>query len=954
MINTEIKIHQFVNDGGDGFYIDFNLDLYETEPIEVNKSINDINDLSAIKSDHTLTIKLPGSNTNNKAFSNIYKTDWALSNVNLNVNYLNQFNPSLKTNVVLYCNGIVQLVGYLQLLRVNVTDEQKIEYECIIIGRVANLFSDIADKYLSDLSLGHSHVYSKTNIESSWVATVGEGYVYPMIDYAEISDEKNWYVENFYPSVYVKQIVDSIFSGAGYRYSSDFFDSNLFKRLIIPYSGKEFRMSESEVTSRKFYVDRTTDSSVTAITNYNGDYNNVVTLPYNHNVITSIPDGFNTSTHKFTIQTGKNGKYNFTADFAFQLINPYVTPVRFGTVVFDLRKNGNPIGQWIYNNGTNHVLLAFDGITLTSSITTQDVYCNDGDIIELTVRLSCDAGFFLQYKLLSGSRLFCNPSAQYAEGQTIVLNQVLPSDVKQTDFLSALCKMFNLYVEQDKLDDKKLIIEPRDNFYENTIIDLTEKVDYNTVISSELMGALKFKTYQYSFKEDTDLKNEQHQNKYKEPYGVRKFSVVNDFVKEEYKTEVLFSPTPLSDRYGVNNRIISRIWFNDPNEKSNQQSTANIRILYWGGIVAQNSPSVDWYFHDRSGSSTTYSIYPYAGHLDSVGTPTFDLNWGAPIELQYLADSYTDNNLFNKYHLKGMNEIIDPDSRLVTLSAWLNDVDRNQLSFRNYYKINQQYYRLYNVRYDATSFSPTELQLLKLKTAPEFVGDTYTINGGNTGTGEQGNGEPIYHLNSGRNGNSSDNGTDGLILGEDNLIAGDKSLINSKQNVVNGDYVTVIGGQNNAVPMDGVTLINCDSYQPSIENESAISNIQQPFYHSIELTKYDVSGIHTTALEIMSAKYGYWTEIVDSYITVYFNGASVVEFSSHKLNLQYSSDTYHICNYDNGITAVSVATKQRGVIVTDVEFLEDGISIKSNGNLGSTGSGIIKIELFYRLHKLLE
>ena len=38
------------------------------------------------------------------------------------------------------------------------------------------------------------------------------------------------------PSIYVKKMVDLIFAQAGYRYSSTFFNSTLFKKLVIPYA----------------------------------------------------------------------------------------------------------------------------------------------------------------------------------------------------------------------------------------------------------------------------------------------------------------------------------------------------------------------------------------------------------------------------------------------------------------------------------------------------------------------------------------------------------------------------------------------------------------------------------------------------------------------------------------------------------------------------------------------
>ena len=115
--------------------------------------------------------------------------------------------------------------GFLQLLKINKTDDNQIEYEVAIKGNVGNIFTDWADLQLTDLDLSaYNHTYNKTAQKASWVATYGEGYVYPMIDYCVTngSNGLTFDVENFYPAIYVKQYIDSMFTKAGYTYSSAF------------------------------------------------------------------------------------------------------------------------------------------------------------------------------------------------------------------------------------------------------------------------------------------------------------------------------------------------------------------------------------------------------------------------------------------------------------------------------------------------------------------------------------------------------------------------------------------------------------------------------------------------------------------------------------------------------------------------------------------------------------
>jgi len=64
-----------------------------------------------------------------------------------------------------------------------------------------------------------------------------------------------------------------------------------------------------------------------------------------------------------------------------------------------------------------------------------------------------DFGSFFISNLLAPSN--------FTEGFLVNMNALLPQNIKQKDFLSSVIKMFNLYIDVDKLNTKKLIIEPR-------------------------------------------------------------------------------------------------------------------------------------------------------------------------------------------------------------------------------------------------------------------------------------------------------------------------------------------------------------------------------------------------------------------------------------------------------------------------------------------------------------
>ncbi len=72
-----------------------------------------------------------------------------------------------------------------------------------------------------------------------------------------------------YPAIYIKQIVDKIFSQSGYRYESNFFNSVIFKRLIMPFTGGTFIATENLINDKTFIVKNASSVTYTT-TNTNG------------------------------------------------------------------------------------------------------------------------------------------------------------------------------------------------------------------------------------------------------------------------------------------------------------------------------------------------------------------------------------------------------------------------------------------------------------------------------------------------------------------------------------------------------------------------------------------------------------------------------------------------------------------------------------------------------------
>ena len=303
-------------------------------------------------------------------------------------------------------------------------------------------------------------------------------------------------------------------------------------------------------------------------------------------------------------------------------------------------------------------------------------------------------------------------------GDNLKIKNFIPEKVLCKDFLGSIIKMFNLYLEPDKNNPKNLIIEPRDVFYSNetSTLNWSDKVNRNVPWKITPLGELDFKDLIFRYKEDKDSDNQAYQYKYNETYGTRKISVVNDFLTDIKTIEPIFaaSPTVVDNLNWNNSRAIPRII-----NESIGQTASVIRILYYNGLI----DSEQWTFIE-SGNRQAKTQYPYAGMNDSPNLVSFDLCWDIPQELYWDIDSsnYLNNNIYNIYYKKMIDEITDVDSKLLEVEVLLNPKDLFEINFAKKIFIDNNYYILNRIiDADRTQTQLCKVELLKLKFGSSYI-----------------------------------------------------------------------------------------------------------------------------------------------------------------------------------------------------------------------------------------
>ena len=763
------------------------VELTEDVAVALNFAITDIAEPEKVKADYSKTITLPGSTKINQIFSHIY-------NVNVDLEHSSAtFNPNIRAEARYSINSVELIDGFLQLKKINIKDGC-ITYDVNLFGRNANLFNDIGEKLMTELDISEfNHDWTLQNEEDSWATQIiqggvpvpfalGNGYVYPMIDYGYTEDEDQWKVTEFFPAVYVKTYMDKIFEDAGYSYNSTFLNSTYFKSLIIPSDG-QLKLTSTEIEDRKCIINTSTINTLTR-TSISGflvplyppvDFTTVVQdnlgqsgIPPNSNTITISQSGI------YNIV----GESNFNATFICNTPGVPVnaickaqlgleilhTPIATGvTSVLNRRLMAiKPINPFTtsyttainptppsaeYDPGTFNpasvIILPINGFELAAGDTIQlrvaYVLLEDGVVINPTDLFEDAATPSTKYT--GEVRLNINASdlrvipvpGNLFEGNAINMNDVIPEEIKQKEFLKSIINMHNLYVQPDRDNPKLLDIEPRDAFYTTDVVDWSQKLDTSNEILIEPLGALKFRDFEFTYKADKDYYNELYQDTWDEVYGYRRVILENEFLRGTKKIEVLFSPTPLVGDFD-HDRIYSEIFKTDK-DNNKVEVAHNTRILYYGGLKATNN---SWSHISKLVPNVTRVDYAYAGHLDHPYNPTLDLNWGLTREVYYTGNYGTVNvtiaGLVNLYYFNYIREISNENSKIVTAYFNLNAKDINELSFKKQYFFNNSYYRLQQV----VDYSPLQRRLtkcvfIKLADIVDFF-DISTILNGGTGT----------------------------------------------------------------------------------------------------------------------------------------------------------------------------------------------------------------------------
>ena len=793
------------------------LDVREDVNFPLNFSVSDIRDISKRTGTFSKTIIAPGTKNNHELLGHYY--DVNIQSGTFNINTITKCQV-IQNGVPILEDALIQLTAVTKKQNTNAYEEE-VNYELLIKDSKVEFFTQIANKELTDLDFSDlNHTLNSTAIVASFSNSVTDGYKYIL----PFSDDNTYRLNEFKPAIYAKNYFDRIFSNAGFSYTWTGLQDAKFDKLLIPYNGD---LEQANVDAYKVIADNVWTTTYVSPIGQNPTFYETLT---SYTEIIDVASSFDPVTGVYTaplyVDTTQGQYYNFKLTYATKLFldntsagdaysiltfgNTGVLINRYYQLRFRLIKNGTTvIGEYIHSG------VLYDSSTPLPSGTTVigspsevvNIPTNQTiiptDTIEVEVGLgyaSASIAFWRDANApalgnlvqvnhgvdITNLQLEITPnSAINLYNGLISVNGYIPSKVKQSDFVKSIFQMYNLYVEIDEDQPNNLILEHRDNYYDSGAVkDWTQKLAKDREQSLQFLPEVTSKKLRLTYKADKDSPNTTFTDITNEIYGQVEYTFENEYVRDTDVKELIFSPTP----------VVRTIFDAYVPNIAGAAPKINIRILLDGGelyclpydINDLEFPNLPFLNLGTSGITS----YPAVGHFDNPLLPTFDINFGTCDYYYYNPSTLTNNNLYNLYWRRTINQI--NVGKMLTAYFDLNELDIQSLKLNDKIRIDNSWWNINRViDYDANNNTLTKVELIsvdsEIELAPFQTGNGTPFQGSIT---EVSNSSVLHTRTQ----------TSNVILGDANVFG--------RGNVVGESVRGMIQGYGQSLSEDGLVVKN--------------------------------------------------------------------------------------------------------------------------------------------------
>tara|TARA_R110000782_G_scaffold71870_3_gene143973 strand:+ start:579 stop:2846 length:2268 start_codon:yes stop_codon:yes gene_type:complete len=713
---------------------DLDLTNFTDFPLVLTKGIVNLDNLKARTGTFSKTFKVPNTKNNANLLSNV-------DNINSRKDYRDALN---RKPCVIIVSGTQIDKGFIQVGKV--FDGFELDsYELVFFGNNIDWVKSASELKLRNINYRNNNQFYRTDIINTVNSSNSDVYdnCYPYISKGGNEDIAglNAQVRDFYPSFYLRSIIERGLNDLGWNVSSSFLDLNSsisnpvsthVKRLACDLS-PSFTVAEDVVKDSVSRAELTTNVEVgyldTDIIIFDND-----STPPNEDVNGNYDNG----TGQYSLPA--DGTYNVDVSLEFGnwvaitglYVNVTVSLYIAGTEV-------DSISRRLYKlrNETITGTLRTNGL-LNSNATVRVSFVSDGGV----------SGIEAKGHVLLGSYIRVQRQSEIVEGNSFNLNEIIPSSPTLLDVINDFTRMFNIYYWTD-VKTKTIYLEPRDTFFESktSALDWTNKLDVGKGYEVDYISSYK-RNVEFKYKDlnnDEWLKGWQDLNK--RIYARYNHVLPERFAEGSNTVELgLFSAVYSHDCVEVSpvnaNLVFTslKVWneyINPESAPSERITNYNPKIFLFNNGTQLNVSGGNRQIKKFGRLETTI---PY-GIFETYNNTTSDINL-----------SFTgDDGLFSTYY-SNMFKNIEEGGRLI---AYLNltSTDVDNLDFRKLVyidrpsKLNGYYLIEQLIDYNPLSDGLTKVSLFKFENLGSVAIDG-TQQGNNSNNDDNGNTpaplQPIY------------------------------------------------------------------------------------------------------------------------------------------------------------------------------------------------------------------
>ena len=710
-------------------------DLYENEDIPLTLSIDDFKNVAEKVQSYSKAFNLPATKRNNKIFDNVFEITRADDGI--------VFNPYVKTQCQLKQDGFTLFEGYLRLI--DIQDKQgEISYNVNLYSEVIALADVLGELTFSNLDFSElTHDYNKDNIKNSWRDAVpGITYTNPStsgfrdandtLKYPFIDWNHNFTVANgttsattgmpelssleqaFRPTIQIKYLVERIFQGTPFSYTSNFIDTDAdFAKLYMDFNWG----AQSTIIDGNGQYTNTAPPNFSATTFKNLQLN-----------ITDFSDEFGYNTTNFNFVAAENGT-SYTFDYSLPVY-------MYSSDDLHLRWERRDSAGTVLDVRNAFVLLAstITPGTHTDYVGSFTITLNQNDTIQPIFKTAGTATGSQDYQSPSyPAYVIANVGAKLVT--TDILMQTLRGELGQWDFFKGLMTMFNLVTIPDKSNPNNILIEPyADVFINNTnsltpttpnnnslaarsiAHDWTEKIDISEMKLTPLTELNKRTIFKFAEDDDDyafmNYKNSVGGHLYgSKVYDASGFTILTG--EEEIVAEPFAATVPKMLMTQFPEMVTPAIYSYNPDDGTSEGFDNSPRIMYNNGVVTMINTTYFMPPHNGLGSENQpgYLQFSHLSTIPSVSATTSDFNFGECQLMTGVGNAPTDN-LFNTYWLPYFAELYNADTRTMSIKVNLTPGDLNTLNMYDTVFIKNREFRINNIDYKPNDLATVEFILI--------------------------------------------------------------------------------------------------------------------------------------------------------------------------------------------------------------------------------------------------